>query len=175
MLRLFLVIKILCRTGMVVIWPRTSTSPWTTSTVTLWTFLLEVCVILKKKYILILTNIYTQDQFAKFKTKRWGFENYTSFALMTSVCRGRQVTSLGVLYNFTDNDKNTTVQPPADMVKEAWVRVFMFSRRHILLTSTKVPRGDQRRARLVYPGWVCSMFDSMPLYLADPILPFMSL
>ena len=30
------------------------------------------------------------------------------------------MTSLGVLYNFTGNDKNTTVQPVADMVKEQW-------------------------------------------------------
>ena len=36
--------------------------------------------------------------------------------------RGRKVTSLGVLFNFTGNDKNTTVQPVANMVKEAWVR-----------------------------------------------------
>lgn len=35
--------------------------------------------------------------------------------------RGRSVTALGVLYNFTGNDVNTTVQPVADMVKEAWV------------------------------------------------------
>ena len=35
--------------------------------------------------------------------------------------RGRKVTSLGVLYNFTGNNHNTTVQPVGDMVKEAWV------------------------------------------------------
>ena len=34
---------------------------------------------------------------------------------------GRKVTSLGVLYDFTDNDKNTTVQKVEDMVKEQWV------------------------------------------------------
>lgn len=34
--------------------------------------------------------------------------------------RGRKVTSLGVLYNFNGNDKNTTVQLVADMVKENW-------------------------------------------------------
>jgi hypothetical protein len=38
--------------------------------------------------------------------------------------RGRAVTALGVLYDFTGNDKNTTVQKVEDMVKEAWVRDF---------------------------------------------------
>ncbi len=36
-------------------------------------------------------------------------------------CRGRKVTSLGVLFDFTGNDRNTTVQKVEDMVKEAWV------------------------------------------------------
>ncbi|KAF8161382.1 Metallo-dependent phosphatase-like protein [Crassisporium funariophilum] len=43
------------------------------------------------------------DRFAKFKTRK-----------------GRKVTSLGVLYDFTGNDHNTTVQKVEDMVKEAW-------------------------------------------------------
>ncbi|KAJ7074295.1 Metallo-dependent phosphatase-like protein [Mycena amicta] len=43
------------------------------------------------------------SRFAKFKTRK-----------------GRQVTSLGVLYDFTGNDHGTTVQPVADMVKETW-------------------------------------------------------
>ncbi|KAI0685579.1 Metallo-dependent phosphatase-like protein [Cytidiella melzeri] len=34
--------------------------------------------------------------------------------------KGRKVTSLGVLYDFTGNDFNTTVQKVADMVKEQW-------------------------------------------------------
>lgn len=34
--------------------------------------------------------------------------------------RGRKVTSIGVLYDFTGNDHNTTVQTVADMVKEQW-------------------------------------------------------
>lgn len=34
---------------------------------------------------------------------------------------GRRITSLGVLYDFTGNDKNTTVQKVEDMVKEEWV------------------------------------------------------
>jgi hypothetical protein len=36
-------------------------------------------------------------------------------------CRGRRVTSVGVLYDFTGNDHNTTVQKVEDMVNEAWV------------------------------------------------------
>ncbi|KAJ7728959.1 Metallo-dependent phosphatase-like protein [Mycena maculata] len=43
------------------------------------------------------------DRFAKFKTRK-----------------GRSVTSLGVLYDFTGNDVGTTVQFVADMVKEEW-------------------------------------------------------
>ncbi|KAJ7272004.1 Metallo-dependent phosphatase-like protein [Mycena haematopus] len=43
------------------------------------------------------------SRFAKFKTRK-----------------GRAVTSLGVLYDFTGNDFNTTVQPVAAMVKEDW-------------------------------------------------------
>ena len=37
--------------------------------------------------------------------------------------RGREVTSLGVLFDFTGNDDNTTVQKVEDMVKEHWVRI----------------------------------------------------
>ncbi|KAF8190783.1 Metallo-dependent phosphatase-like protein [Pholiota molesta] len=48
-------------------------------------------------------NIPVGDRFAKFTTRK-----------------GRKVTSLGVLYDFTGNDVNTTVQPVQDMVKEAW-------------------------------------------------------
>ncbi|GJF00129.1 metallo-dependent phosphatase-like protein [Phanerochaete sordida] len=36
--------------------------------------------------------------------------------------KGRKVTSLGVLYDFTDNDHNTTVQRVQDMVKENWFK-----------------------------------------------------
>ncbi|EPQ55276.1 hypothetical protein GLOTRDRAFT_76623, partial [Gloeophyllum trabeum ATCC 11539] len=43
------------------------------------------------------------NRFAKFKT-----------------LLGRKVTALGVLYDFTGNDVNTTVQKVEDMVKEAW-------------------------------------------------------
>ena len=35
--------------------------------------------------------------------------------------KGRKVTALGVLFDFTGNAENTTVQTVADMVKEKWV------------------------------------------------------
>ncbi|KAG1742505.1 Metallo-dependent phosphatase-like protein [Suillus lakei] len=41
---------------------------------------------------------------------------YTKFTTR----KGRRITSLGVLYDFTGNDVNTTVQTVADMVKEQW-------------------------------------------------------
>ncbi|KAH9917217.1 Metallo-dependent phosphatase-like protein [Amylocystis lapponica] len=34
--------------------------------------------------------------------------------------KGRRVTSLGIIFDFTGNDVNTTVQPVEDMVKEQW-------------------------------------------------------
>ncbi|KAG7444361.1 uncharacterized protein BT62DRAFT_1029301 [Guyanagaster necrorhizus] len=43
------------------------------------------------------------SRFAKFKTQK-----------------GRTVTALGVIYDFTGNDQNTTVQKVEDMVKESW-------------------------------------------------------
>ncbi|KAF9529781.1 Metallo-dependent phosphatase-like protein [Crepidotus variabilis] len=45
------------------------------------------------------------DRFAKFKTRK-----------------GRKVTALGVLFDFTGNDKNTTVQKVEDMVNERWFK-----------------------------------------------------
>lgn len=43
------------------------------------------------------------DRYVKFKTDR-----------------GRKVTSLGVLFHFTGQDKGLTVQDPKEMIKEAW-------------------------------------------------------
>lgn len=41
--------------------------------------------------------------------------------------RGWQVAALGILYDFTGNNKNTTVQKVEDMVKEAWAwPLFLF-------------------------------------------------
>lgn len=37
-----------------------------------------------------------------------------------TTAHGRKVTSLGVLFDFTGNDANTTVQPVASMVAEPW-------------------------------------------------------
>lgn len=45
------------------------------------------------------------DRYAKFKTRK-----------------GRKVTSLGVIFDFTGNDKNTTVQKVEDMVTETWFK-----------------------------------------------------
>ncbi|KAK7691826.1 hypothetical protein QCA50_005230 [Cerrena zonata] len=50
-----------------------------------------------------IVNVPVGNRFAKFKTRK-----------------GRKVTSLGVLFNFASNDKNTTVQKVADMVNESW-------------------------------------------------------
>ncbi|TFY58874.1 hypothetical protein EVJ58_g6139 [Rhodofomes roseus] len=49
------------------------------------------------------TSVPVGERFVKFKTGK-----------------GRSVTSLGVLYDFTGNDVNTTVQTVAKMVKEDW-------------------------------------------------------
>ncbi|KAF8527014.1 Metallo-dependent phosphatase-like protein [Hysterangium stoloniferum] len=48
-------------------------------------------------------NIPLGDRFAKFKT-----------------ARGRSITAFGVLFHFTLNTVNTTVQRPEDMVQESW-------------------------------------------------------
>ena len=45
----------------------------------------------------------TEGRYAKFKTTK-----------------GRKVTAFGVLYDFTGNAKNTTVQKVASMVQESW-------------------------------------------------------
>lgn len=51
----------------------------------------------------ISTSVPVGARFAKFKT-----------------LRGRKVTAYGVLYDFTGNDKGTTVQPVHEMVREQW-------------------------------------------------------
>ncbi|OSX61779.1 hypothetical protein POSPLADRAFT_1047044 [Postia placenta MAD-698-R-SB12] len=43
---------------------------------------------------------------------------YTKFTTR----KGRKITSLGVLYDFTGNSENTTVQTVAEMVKEHWFK-----------------------------------------------------
>ncbi|KAJ7055073.1 Metallo-dependent phosphatase-like protein [Mycena amicta] len=49
------------------------------------------------------TSVPVGSRFRKFKTRK-----------------GRTVTAFGVLYDFTTNDVNTTVQPVEDMVNEPW-------------------------------------------------------
>ncbi len=39
---------------------------------------------------------------------------------ITITPRGRKVTALGAIFNFTNNAANTTVQTAQDMVKESW-------------------------------------------------------
>ena len=39
--------------------------------------------------------------------------------------RGRSVTALGVIFDFTGNDVNTTVQKVEDMVNEQWVSAWL--------------------------------------------------
>lgn len=48
--------------------------------------------------------------------------DYLVVETLTRFVRGRRVTAFGVLFNFTGNDKNTTVQQVSDMVNEKWVR-----------------------------------------------------
>jgi 2',3'-cyclic-nucleotide 2'-phosphodiesterase (5'-nucleotidase family) len=49
------------------------------------------------------TSVPVGERFAKFKTRK-----------------GKRITSLGVMFHFTSNDANTTVQTPGDMIKEPW-------------------------------------------------------
>ncbi|KAH9174377.1 Metallo-dependent phosphatase-like protein [Lactarius sanguifluus] len=58
------------------------------------------------------------SRFAKFKTRK-----------------GRKVTSLGVLFDFTGNVHNTTVQKVEDMVKEAWVSFIILDSQRLTLTA----------------------------------------
>ena len=48
-------------------------------------------------------------------------ERFTKF----KTAKGREVTALGVLFDFTGNDKGTTVQKVENMVNETWVRFGM--------------------------------------------------
>lgn len=54
--------------------------------------------------------------------------------------RGRKITALGVLFDFTGNAANTTVQKVADMVKEQWVSIIVgYVTSYILQIWTVVP------------------------------------
>ena len=67
------------------------------------------------------------------------------------------MTSLGVLYDFTGNSANTTVQFVADMVKEQWVSTFICVRSEVLNISISQVCGSHRRGTRCIPfGRVCS-------------------
>ena len=69
--------------------------------------------------------------------------------------RGRKVTSLGVLFDFTGNDVNTTVQKVEDMVKEHWVCLDVYLSDPVdpltSLFALIVRGGDQGGARFLPP------------------------
>ncbi|KAI0310758.1 Metallo-dependent phosphatase-like protein [Amylostereum chailletii] len=69
----------------------------------------------KGRYLSSNVNITLPDKHGKLVSVPVG-ERFAKFRTLM----GRKVTSLGVLFDFTGNDKNTTVQKVEDMVKEAW-------------------------------------------------------
>jgi len=76
------------------------------------------------------------DRFTKFKTRKWGVNaNNQNQCLLGTLSRGKKVTSLGVLFDFTGNDHNTTVQKVEDMVKEAWVSLFTITQLSQLIST----------------------------------------
>ncbi|PSS37383.1 hypothetical protein PHLCEN_2v773 [Hermanssonia centrifuga] len=70
---------------------------------------------LNGRYLSSNVNITVADKHGKPVSVPVG-ERFTKFKTQ----KGRSVTALGVLYDFTGNDVNTTVQPVAQMVKESW-------------------------------------------------------
>lgn len=69
--------------------------------------------------------------------------------------RGRKITALGVLFDFTGNAANTTVQKVADMVKEQWVSIIVgYVTSYILQIWTVVSWSYQGSTRLVPTCWV---------------------
>lgn len=69
-----------------------------------------------------LHSLFTTGQFAKFTTRKYDRDiNLVYIHYLLDSFRGKRVTSLGVLFDFTGNDHNTTVQKVEDMVKEGWV------------------------------------------------------
>ncbi|KAL0564808.1 hypothetical protein V5O48_017230 [Marasmius crinis-equi] len=67
-------------------------------------------------------NVPVGERYAKFKTRK-----------------GRRVTAFGVLFNFTGNDKNTTVQTVDDMVKEAWFKEAIKEEPDVFLLAGHMP------------------------------------
>ncbi|KAF9444855.1 hypothetical protein P691DRAFT_806595 [Macrolepiota fuliginosa MF-IS2] len=70
---------------------------------------------LKGRYLSSNVNITITDQDGNAVSVPVG-ERFTKFTTKL----GRKITSVGVLFDFTANDKGTTVQKVADMVKESW-------------------------------------------------------
>ncbi|KAI0695211.1 Metallo-dependent phosphatase-like protein [Cerioporus squamosus] len=70
---------------------------------------------LNGRYLSSNVNITVVDEHGKAVSVPVG-ERYVKFKTR----KGRKVTSLGVLFDFTGNDANTTVQKVEDMVKEHW-------------------------------------------------------
>ena len=72
------------------------------------------------------------------------------------MCRGRTVTSLGVIFDFTGNSANTTVQTVANMVKEQWVSASICADDVSDIWIIQVCRSHHRGTRCIRSGWVCS-------------------
>ncbi|KAF4563090.1 hypothetical protein EYR40_007191 [Pleurotus pulmonarius] len=69
-----------------------------------------------------LTPSLVLERFAKFRTRK-----------------GRRVTAFGVLFDFTGNDKNTTTQRVAEMVKEKWFRYAIMEEPDVFLLVGHMP------------------------------------
>ena len=69
----------------------------------------------------ILTLCAIRRSFCQVQDTEVGHASFKGKGGSHHISRGRKVTSLGVLFNFTGNNRNTTVQPVGEMVKEAWV------------------------------------------------------
>lgn len=85
---------------------------------------------------------------------------YTKFTTR----KGRRITSLGVLYDFTGNDVNTTVQTVADMVKEQWFAEAIAEEPDVFLLIGHMP--------VSYDNWP-TVFDAVrAVHPLTPILIF---
>ena len=68
------------------------------------------------------------------------------------------MTSLGVLFDFTGNSANTTVQFVADMVKEQWVNPpFCVRDNDSNISIIQVCGSHRRRTGCIPSDWVCSI------------------
>ncbi|KAI5995282.1 Metallo-dependent phosphatase-like protein [Pisolithus orientalis] len=81
-----------------------------------------------------------------------------------TTAKGRRVTSLGALYDFTGNSVNTTVQFVADMVKESWVGAHQNWKCEIFLKVTHMP--------VSYDNWPVVFNAIRAVHPLTPILIF---